>query len=269
MKITQLVLSATLLALTLGSMHAQTTASAPNPSSAAAAKAAAAVKAVDDKVMPDKSKRIVLAGDSMMNHSSGWGSGFCDALAGEIECFNMSKNGRSSKSFRNEGWWDRALALKPTWILISFGGNDVPGKGPERETDPATTYYAIMKQYVLDARAAGATPIIVTSLPGRIYKDGKFLDPYVPYAQAARKVAKDTNALLMDLNADATAFLVTLTQQQADAYDRPTGVPGGELDRHHLNPAGSTLFGTMAAREFVAAVPALSKKVFLPAPAAK
>jgi len=259
MKITRLASPALLLALALGSAHAQSTTPAP----------AAAIKAVDDKVQPDKTQRIVLAGDSMMNHSSGWGSGFCDTLAGQIECFNMSKNGRSSKSYRNEGWWDRALALKPTWILISFGGNDVPGKGPERETDPATTYYAIMKQYVLDARAAGSTPILVTSLPGRIYVDGKFTDAYAPYAQAARKVAKDTNALLMDLNADATALLVTLTQQQADAFDRPTGIPGGELDRHHLNSDGNTLFGRMAAREFVKALPAMAKKVTLPDSPAK
>jgi pectinesterase len=256
-------LLAALLALALAPAFAQ----APAPNSAPAA----AVKAIDDKVQPSNAKRIVLAGDSMMNHSTGWGSGFCDSLAGEIECFNMSKNGRSSKSFRVEGWWDRALALKPTWILICFGANDTPGKGPKLETDPATTYYDNMKSYVLDARAAGAIPIIVTSMPSRLYKEGKFYDPLAPYAEAARKVAKDTNTLLMDLNADSTAYLVTLTQAQADAYNHtiPGFDPAAHPDHAHINAAGNALFGGMAAKEFATAVPALAKKVTVPDAAAK
>ena len=49
---------------------------------------------------------------------------------------NTAANGRSSKSFIDEGKWAAALALKGDYYLIQFGHNDEPGKGPERETDP-------------------------------------------------------------------------------------------------------------------------------------
>jgi hypothetical protein len=83
-----------------------------------------AQQVIDDKTPAARTQRIVLVGDSTMNHSTGWGSGFCDDLAGDVECFNMARNGRSSKSYRMDGFWARALALKPTYMLIGFGAND-------------------------------------------------------------------------------------------------------------------------------------------------
>jgi lysophospholipase L1-like esterase len=58
-------------------------------------------------------------------------------------------------------------------MLIQFGHNDMPGKGPERETDPKTTYRENLSRFVDEARAAGAQPILVTSIPRRNFRDGK------------------------------------------------------------------------------------------------
>src|SRR5213594_3619893 len=84
--------------------------------------------------------KIVLVGDSTVNDEGGWGTGFRASFGPPIECINLAKNGRSSKSFRDEGLWTPALDAKPNYVLIQFGHNDNPGKGPERETDPETTY---------------------------------------------------------------------------------------------------------------------------------
>ena len=84
---------------------------------------------------------------------------------------NTAQNGRSSKSFRDEGHWATALAAKGDYYLIQFGHNDQPGKGPERETDPATTFPANMARYVDEVRAIGATPILVTSLVRRTFSE--------------------------------------------------------------------------------------------------
>src|SRR5438477_12971045 len=46
--------------------------------------------------------RIVLVGDSTVQPSSGWGNGFAARLTGDIECLNLARGGRSSKSFINE-----------------------------------------------------------------------------------------------------------------------------------------------------------------------
>ena len=91
---------------------------------------------------------IALAGDSTVTDKVGWGVGFAKQLTGDIECLNFSQGGRSSRSFINEGHWQKVLDAKPDYILIQFGHNDQPGKGPERETDPTSTYPEFMSRYV-------------------------------------------------------------------------------------------------------------------------
>jgi len=60
--------------------------------------------------------RIVLAGDSTVNDEGGWGTGFRASFGPPIECINLARNGRSSKSFREGGWWAPALAGKPRFV---------------------------------------------------------------------------------------------------------------------------------------------------------
>src|SRR4051812_44690800 len=78
--------------------------------------------------------RIALAGDSTVNDKTGWGIGFAKAMNDQAEVTNFAKGGRSSKSFIDEGHWQKVLDAKPDYVLIQFGHNDQPGKGPERET---------------------------------------------------------------------------------------------------------------------------------------
>lgn len=130
--------------------------------------------------------RIVLVGDSTVNHSGGWGAAFCALMTPNVECVNLARNGRSSKSYYDEGLWKDALGINPDYILIQFGHNDMPGKGPLRETTPDTTYAANMRRYIEQARAIGARPVVVTSLSRRTYKDGKLVLDLQAYAAAAK-----------------------------------------------------------------------------------
>jgi lysophospholipase L1-like esterase len=193
--------------------------------------------------------RIVLVGDSTVNNGGGWGPGFCALLTPNVECINQARNGRSSKSYFDEGLWQKALAQRADYILIQFGHNDQPGKGPERETDPDTTYAANMRRYIEQARAAGAKPVIVTSLSRRNYKDGKLVQDLAAYANAAKRVAIEEDVPVIDLNAASTKLLQTMTQEQADRFDAAThpDATGSGLDRTHLNPTGSAVFGRMVA----------------------
>jgi lysophospholipase L1-like esterase len=140
-----------------------------------------------------KPVKIVLVGDSTVNDEGGWGEFFRKSFGPPVEVVNLAKNGRSSKSFRDEGLWTPALDAKPDYILIQFGHNDEPGKGPERETDPATTYRANMTRYVEEARMAGAIPVLVTSIVRRNFDaDGRIKrDRMVPYVEEVRKIAQE------------------------------------------------------------------------------
>ncbi|MGO9317080.1 MAG: GDSL-type esterase/lipase family protein [Terracidiphilus sp.] len=193
--------------------------------------------------------RILLTGDSTVALGGGWGAAFCGMMTPNVECVNLAKNGRSSKSYNDEGLWKEALSKHPDYILIQFGHNDMPGKGPLRETDPDTTYAANMRRYIEEARGIGAQPVIVTSLSRRTYKDGKLVQDLKAYADAARRVAMEEEVPLIDLNARSVKLLETMTQEQADQFDaavHPDARDKGP-DRTHLNAAGAAVFGRMVA----------------------
>jgi PelA/Pel-15E family pectate lyase len=171
---------------------------------------------------------------------------------------NLALNGRSSKSFRDEGAWDTVLREKPNFVLIQFGHNDVAGKGPERETDPATSYRANMERFVEEVRAAGATPVLVTSIVRRTFDaEGKFKpDTLAPYAEAVRRLAVERKVALIDL--------YTRTREQTERLGPAGNETLGRLDaqgkpdRTHLGPKGQTEIGAMAAKEFARIAPEVS-----------
>jgi lysophospholipase L1-like esterase len=201
--------------------------------------------------------KIVLVGDSTVNGEGGWGKGFCAIMTPNVTCLNEALNGRSSKSFIEEGAWKKALDDHGDYYLIQFGHNDMKGKGPERETDPETTYAANIRRYIRDARAIGAVPVVVTSLSRRNYKDDVLVQDLKDYSAAAKRVGMEENVTVIDLNAMSVKLLEGMTQAQADEFDAtghedwPAENKKSAIDRTHLNPKGQALFGRMVADTLV------------------
>ncbi len=200
--------------------------------------------------------KIALIGDSTVNDEGGWGVGFRASFGPPVEVMNFARNGRSSKSFRDEGTWAKVLPEKPNYVLIQFGHNDVPGKGPDRETD-AMTYHANIVRYIEEVRAAGRTPVLVTSIVRRNFDaDGKIKrDSLIPYVTEVRKIAAEKNVPLIDL------YNLTLAQAESrgpagsEALGRKDAA--GKLDTTHLGPLGQRDIGVMAAHEITRLIPAL------------
>jgi lysophospholipase L1-like esterase len=201
--------------------------------------------------------RIVLVGDSTVTDDSGWGAGLRRLATEGVEVINTAANGRSSKSFIDEGLWAQALAKRGQYYLIQFGHNDEPGKGPERETDPKTTYRAYMARYVDESRAIGATPILVTSLVRRIYNgDGTIRTTQTPYVEAVRALAIEKHVPLVDLHAISLADAEHAGDDVwADLSPRDDK---GQVDRTHLNAKGSEVVARLLVDALRKAVPELS-----------
>ena len=201
--------------------------------------------------------RVVLVGDSTVAEQSGWGPGFRRLAKDGVEVVNMAANGRSSKSFIDEGLWSKALDAHGRYYLIQFGHNDEPGKGPERETDPKTTYRAFMARYVDESRTIGAIPILVTSLVRRIYNpDGTIKTTQTAYVEAVRALAAEKHVPLVDLHAISLADAESAGDDVwADLSPRDDK---GEVDRTHLNAKGSDVVGRMVAEALQQSVPDLA-----------
>ena len=260
--------------------------------------AAAAPPPADPPVVKIKPSKIVLVGDSTTQVNSGWGGSFCATrVTSFAACIDLGRGGRSTKSYRAEGSWDVALAemrtpgYVRTYVLIQFGHNDQPGK-PGRSTDLASEFPANLRRYVAEARAAGAIPILVTPLTRRYFKDGQITRDLDPWADAVRKVAKELNVPLVDLNARSAAIIQAMGPVLAGHYSLglpdaamvtsalggnsgerppappappqpapPTGTPpkvgvrGDAFDYTHLNRDGADLFAGVVANELALVMP--------------
>jgi len=220
--------------------------------------------------------KIVLVGDSTVTDAKGWGPGFEKRLKAGAACVNWAKSGRSSKSYISEGWWEKALAEKPNYVLIQFGHNDMPGKGPDRETDPATTYTQYMARYVDEARAAGAKPILVTSMTRRHFTpEGKIESDLVPYVEAVKKLAAEKSVPLIDLHARSIEVLDQLGPKASEEFDfspapspsqepakaEPAKLDGGKPDKTHLSPKGAAVMGALVAEDLKKVEPELGSYI--------
>ncbi len=203
--------------------------------------------------------RIVLVGDSTVNDGGGWGYGFRQFVTEDVSVINTAQNGRSSKSFRDEGLWDQALAEKGDYYLIQFGHNDQPGKGKARETDPATTYPENLARFVDEVRAQGGQPVLVTSLTRRTFskkEPGRIESTLTPWADAVKRVAAEKKVPVIDLHTLSIAYCEKLGPERTAALNFPD--PSGKIDTTHLQGDGRVIFARLVVDELRRVVPALA-----------
>lgn len=174
--------------------------------------------------------KIILVGDSTMAPHSGWGGAFCaHHVKSSVACLNAGRGGRSTRSYRQEGGWDIALneakvpGYRGTWVLIQFAHNDQSSKS-ERWTDETTEFPANLKRFVEEVRAAGATPVLLTPLTRREFKDGKLKNTLASWSDQVRAVAKAMDVPLVDLNALSAAQAQEMGAEMATklAQEPPT-----------------------------------------------
>ena len=201
--------------------------------------------------------KIVLVGDSTTAPEGGWGPGFCAVMTRNVTCIDDALNGRSTKSFIDEGAWAKALAKKGDYYTIQFGHNDQKPK-PELHTDPGSTFDDNLRRFIHDVQAIGAIPILITPLSRRTFVDGKVKEDLNEYAVATKHVAAEEGVTCVDLNAMSTKLLNTMTQEQADQFDmtghadaKAENGAAAKLDRTHLNDKGKAVFGRMVADELI------------------
>jgi lysophospholipase L1-like esterase len=217
--------------------------------------------------------RIILVGDSTMQPKSGYGPGFCADMTSDVECVNAARGGRSSKSYRVEGLWDKIMEqlshnadYKATYVLIQFGHNDGSDK-PERHTDLKTEFPANMKRFAEEVKSTGAIPVLVTPLTRREWKNGAFNRGLERWAEATRQVAKETGTTLLDLFAVSAAAVEKMGPDEANTFAQaPKPAPGEappadpnapKFDYTHLGAKGSDYFGRMVADLLLQARPEL------------
>ena len=213
--------------------------------------------------------KVVLAGDSTVAtvtqapkdrpDLAGWGQMLGEFLP-DARVINHARSGTSTKSFRTLGLWDRVLKEKGEWVLIQFGHNDQPGKGPERETDAATSYRENLRGFVGEVRAGGGKPVLITSVARRVYADGRMTSTLGPYVEAVQSVGKELKVPVIDLHRASFALFQQMGEKFCQLY------APSETDRTHFSHEGARMMARLVAEGLLREVPELRHQVRLMPP---
>lgn len=218
--------------------------------------------------------RVYLIGDSTcadkdlekQNPERGWGQLFRAFFDGEVVVENHAKNGRSTKSFRNEGRWDpvRDSLRGGDYVFIQFGHNDE--KVHREEVGSAPEQFAEnLRRYVRETRERGATPVLLTPIARRHFDEaGALLKTHGEYPERVREVARTEGVELLELEELTEAWLRELGDEASRAcfmwVAKGTSplYPDGREDNTHLNVRGAHLVSRMVAGEVQRHLPELA-----------
>ena len=216
-----------------------------------------------EKVKRQDGKPVVfITGDSTVKNQDkkedgmwGWGSQAYNVFdADKIVVANCAKAGRSTRSFLNEGRWEKVYnSLQPgDYVIIEFGHNDQaptdkkPYRGTIRDSKDTCKVYKMegtgkyelvysfgwyLKKFIDDVREKGATPILVSLTPRNRWKDGKIERRMKDLGKWYRDVAKETGVEFVDLHNVAADYYDGIGEEATKEYFMP--------DRTHTAKKGA------------------------------
>ncbi len=195
----------------------------------------------------------------------GWGMMLHEFFTSDVSIENHAVNGRSTKSFRDEGRWTIVFnkIKKGDYVFIQFGHND---EKPDTllHTDPETSFKFNLARYINETRQRGGIPVLFTSIARRTFNsDGTLRDTHRRYIGAALEVANEFHVTCIDLNSATNKLLLSLGDEPSKALymwiksDSTNSEP--RKDNTHLNVAGARAVAQIAADSISIKIPLLKK----------
>lgn len=250
---------------------------------------------------------IFMIGDSTMankpidkdNQERGWGQALGGYFTDDIVVDNHAMNGRSSKSFINEGRWNAVVEkIKPgDYVFIQFGHNDEKPK-EDRHTDPGSTFDDNLRRFCQETRAKGGIPVLFNSIVRRNFFDNKnavtdddlhgagstppsaegdsLIETHIlvkedgtvlDYLAAPRNVAHALGVPFVDMNRITHDLVEGMGKEESKklfcwiAPGTNLAAPKGREDNTHLNIYGARVIAGLTVDAIGEAVPPLKKYI--------
>ena len=247
-----------------------------------------------------KSDRVItifMIGDSTManksltagNQERGWGHVLGGFFTEDVRIDNHALNGRSSKSFIDQGHWEKVVNnIRPgDYVFIQFGHNDEKPQ-PDRHTDPGTTFDENLRKFVRETREKGGIPVLFNSVVRRnfgenpnaiaaddfrpekadaIEEGDTLIDTHGKYLDSPRNVAKEMDVTFIDLNLATKKLVESMGVEGSKKLFMwiPAGVspacPKGRQDNTHFNVYGARQVAKLAVQAIEKQLPELGKYV--------
>lgn len=250
----------------------------------------------------DKIVTIFMIGDSTMANKSlkngnlerGWGMALQCYFDDAIRIDNHAVNGRSSKSFIDEGRWQIVVdKIRPgDYVFIQFGHNDEKPKA-DRHTEPGSTFDENLRKFVRETREKGGIPVLFNSVVRRNFlkqvpqndddealrnttgptkvqanEEGDTLvDTHGAYVISPLNVANEMGVVFVDANKITHELEQGMGREASKKLhmwflpgEEPS-VPKGRQDNTHYNVYGAHVVAALLADATANKIPALKKHI--------
>ena len=204
---------------------------------------------------------VYLAGDSTCANKTsdkrpetGWGEMLQQYFdPAKVKVDNRALNGRSTKSFVDEGHWQKIMnaVKKGDFVFIEFGHNDEKKDKPAIYASP-DDYKANLTRFIKDVRSKGATPILMTPVSRRKFENETPVKTHGEYPEAAKSVGKTQKVDVIDMESKSAAVLTHYGNEgsrklflQLKPGENPN-YPDGVEDNTHFNPTGAEEMAKLA-----------------------
>lgn len=218
---------------------------------------------VGDSTMADYSDNYDVGKDYMKTRypMTGWGQVFQqffvkDSLqkvsgiitSNQVKINNLARGGRSTRTFFQEGRWRSVSenSKENDIVIIQFGHNDAAEQKTERYVN-IDGFKEFLRLYIKETRQRKAIPILLTPVARNYpWKDEKLGNVHGDYDAAVKKIAKELNVVLIDLNKKSQGhftqkgkefvtknYFMNLPEGKYEAY------PKGLDDNTHFQPEGA------------------------------
>ena len=161
---------------------------------------------------------------------------------GSVSVSNHAENGRSTKSFLDEGRlafiYDELSA--GDFLFIQFGHNDEKEEDPARYTDPDGEFCDNLERFANCARNKQAIPVFITPVTRKGFADPKARYRHDRWAAAARRTGKKLDVACIDLTAMSEELLLHTPEETRESWFMPDGT--------HLKPEGAMIFAGLIAQ---------------------
>ena len=208
--------------------------------------------------------KIFMMGDSTMTYNNifsypqfGWGQVL--HLFAKNECLieDHAENGRSTKSFIEEGRFDKILSKMSAcdYVICQFGHNDEKKQDRSRYTEPFGTYQKNLAYFAEEIEKRGGHIVYATSITRHKFENGKCNNSHQDYPKAMLEFSKKHGYTCVDLNQLTMNLYTRLGEEESKKFHMifPTGKyafhPEAKDDHSHLVMEGALMVAELFVRE--------------------
>lgn len=209
---------------------------------------------------------IYLAGDSTVAQKqpdkrpeTGWGEKLQQHFDPQkVKVDNRAQNGRSTKSFIDEGRWKAIVdnLKKSDYVFIEFGHNDEKSDKPEVYAAANTDYRNNLIRFVTEVREKHAFPVLLTPVARRKFDAaGNLVDTHGEYPGVVRQVAAQLKVPLIDMTVLSAQVLKNYGAENSRNLflqlkpGENSNYPKGVEDNTHFNQTGAEEMAKLAIDE--------------------